>query len=167
MILDVQDDLARVTRSQLKTWKDELEILRHDPTVQRFLELRENIVRGDGFVTERDTEQQSSPSWPFDIYDALEFARDLAGKDLSTFTLSESLGRRLPDMSAEARRMLLHFLIDNGRAEVIWKTVSGHPMLYRYAAAAYRPTLEERADLGVPVSELSRFKVGDLENIEW
>ena len=93
------------------------------------------IDEADAFVVEANPPHLSSPSSPFDpydAYDAFEFARDLMGREVSTLELSKLADGRFPDMSDESRRLMIHYLIENGAAEVARKTGSGRPTWYRF-----------------------------------
>lgn len=47
MIPDLADGLASIAQSQIVRWKAELEVLRRDPRVKEFTELRQKIDEAD------------------------------------------------------------------------------------------------------------------------
>ncbi len=165
------DDLASVVRSQVEAWMAELELLRQDPRVRKFAELRQKIDEADAFVIEADAPPLSSRSprfYPYEEYDAFEFARDLAGREVSTLELSVLASGRFPELSHTSRRHMLRYLIENGAAEIARHTVSGRPRLYRFGSfgnGGIGAIGGRRKRLGVPDSELSGFKADDLNDL--
>ena len=162
------EDRASVVRSQLKVWTAELELLRRDPRVQKFTELREKIDEADAFIVETNAlplSSRASPFDPYDAYDAFEFARDLEGREISTPEVSKLAFGRFPDMSDETHRLMILYLIDNGVAEVARTTASGHPTWYRFGPPRWRGNGGKRIGLGIPDNELSAFKADDLEDL--
>src|SRR5437660_940624 len=113
------EDQALVVRSQRKAWTAELELLLRDPQVQKFTELREKIDEADAFIIETNAKplaNRSAPFDPYDAYDAFEFAWDLTGQEVSSLEVSKLADGRFPDLSNEGRRLMIHYLIDNGGA---------------------------------------------------
>jgi hypothetical protein len=164
MKVEGSDDVEAIIVSQLKEWRAEIERLGRDPKVKRFSELRHKIDEVDTFIAEAGGPPIRVGSHPFDPYDAFEFARDLAGRVVSTIEVSKLAYGRFPDMSNESRQLLMHFLIDNGAAEVTRRTAAGRPTWYQFGPSMKGGTFE-RARLGVPDSELSRLKREDLEEV--
>ena len=158
------EDLESVVRSQIETWKTELEVLMKDPRVIKVTELRQKIDEADTFMDEANAPPLSNPSRPFDPYDAFEFARDLKGREVSTLELSKLAYGRFPEMSDEGRRLMVHYLIENGAAEIARTTVSGRPTWYRFTPGKGGAS-GIRQRLGIPENELSSFKVDDLEEL--
>jgi hypothetical protein len=163
--IEIPEDLTSVVRSQIDAWMAELEQLRNDPQVRKFLELRRKIEAADAFIDEANAKPLSNRSSPFDPYDAFEFARDLTGRDVSTLELSKLAFGRFPDMSNEGRRLMIHYLIDNGAAKVARKTTSGHPTWYRFGSPRGRGLGRTGNGFGIPDNELSALKAEDLEDL--
>jgi len=165
MALQVPQNLASTLKSEREAWTTELGVLSRDPTVRKFLDLQERIRGADDFLSEVAAPALSARSWPFDPYDALEFARDLFGQEVSTLSLSKFAYARFPGLSNEGRQLMMRLVVDNGYAEVTRRTDSGRPTWYRFAAPANGGAEKGDARQGVPASELSGFKVRDLEDI--
>jgi hypothetical protein len=165
LVVKVPQDLASVVMSQVESWTAELGVLSRDPTVRKFLDLQEKIQQADDLIAEDASPTLSARSWPFDPYDAFEFARELFGKEVSTLSLSKMVYGRFPDLSDGGRQLMVHLLIDNGFAEVTRKTASGRPTWYRFAQPDGDGAENTGQRLGVPASELSEFKARDLENV--
>jgi len=165
---DFPEDSASVVRSQLMAWMAELEVLGRDPRVRKFADLQQKIDEVDVFLDEAvalPAPNQSSPFQPYDAYDAYEFGRDLAGRELSTLELSKLAQGRFPEWSNESRRFLVHYLVENGVAEVARTTAAGRPTRYRFGALGNGGVARTRMRLGVPENELSAFKGEDLEDV--
>ncbi len=165
---ELPEDLAPVIRSELKAWMIELEVLSRDPSVRKFAGLRQKIDEADDIIDEAvapPAPNRSSPFHPYDAYDAFEFARDLAGREVSTHELSNLALCRFPDWSNESRRFMVHYLIDNGVAEVARTTASGRPTRFRFRSLGNGGIAGRRKRLGIPESELSGFKAEDLEDV--
>lgn len=146
----------------------ELEVLIQDPRVRKFAELRRKIDEADDFIDEPaapTVANRSSPFDPYDAYDAFEFARDLAGREVSTGRLSTLAYGRFPEWSNESRRFMVHYLIDHGVAEVARTTASGRPTRYRFGSLGNRGNLARPKRLGIPDNELSAFKADDLDDL--
>ena len=159
-------DLDKVIQSEHETWTAELEQLRSDPRVKKFLTLQERIARADEFIVENVALLRSNrhrPFDPYDAYDAFEFARDLAGREISTFALSKLVFERFPDMSGEGRQRMMDYLFENGCVEATRRTRLGRPAAYRFAPPKNGGAMAGRKPLGVPTNELSGFKAEDLE----
>ncbi|OGS64849.1 MAG: hypothetical protein A3K59_08105 [Euryarchaeota archaeon RBG_19FT_COMBO_69_17] len=164
-MLETPKDRAWDVRSQVDAWTAELVALRRDPSVRKFLELQERI----GPTTEVFVEAPAPPTanwlWPYDLYDAFEFAQDLAGRQVSTRALSRLAQGRFPSLSAADLHTLMQVLTENGSAEVVRMTDTGRPATYRFApfrdgslrTPGWRP--------GVPRNELSGLKLEELEDI--
>src|SRR5947208_15431061 len=109
MNLDFPDDSESVVRSQLKAWMTEIEVLSRDPLGREFAELRQKIddvdVSFDGAVAP-SVPNRSSPFQPYDAYDAFEFGRDLAARELSTLAPSKLAHSRFPARSKDYRRFM-------------------------------------------------------------
>ena len=162
------EDQALVVRSQRKAWTAELELLLRDPRVQKFTELQEKIDEADAFIMERNAKpsvNRSAPFDPYDAYDAFEFAWDLTGQEVSSLEVSKLAHGRFPDLSNEGRRLMIHYLIDNGVAEVARKTASGQPTWYRFGSPRGMGNVGKRIGLGIPDNELSALKTEDLEDL--
>jgi hypothetical protein len=162
------EDQALVIRSQRKAWTAELELLLRDPQVQKFTELREKIDEADAFIIETNAKplaNRSAPFDPYDAYDAFEFAWDLTGQEVSSLEVSKLADGRFPDLSNEGRRLMIHYLIDNGVAEVARKTASGQPTWYRFGSPRGMGNVGKRIGLGIPDNELSALKTEDLEDL--
>jgi hypothetical protein len=160
------EDLVSVFQSQIEAWNAQLEVLRQDPRVREFTELRRKIDDADAFLVEASAAPpMPTRSFPFDPYDAFEFGRDLTGKEVSTLELSKLAFGRFPDMSSESRRLMVHYLIDNGVAEVARKTTSGRPTWYRFGSLGDRRMGGKRKRLGIPDNEISMLKTEDLEDL--
>jgi len=162
------EDQALVVRSQRKAWTAELEILLRDPRVQKFTELQEKIDEADAFIIEANAKpsaNRSAPFDPYDAYDAFEFAWDLTGQEVSSLEVSKLAHGRFPDLSNEGRRLMIHYLIDNGVAEVARKTASGQPTWYRFGSPRGMGNVGKRIGLGIPDNELSALKTEDLEDL--
>src|SRR2546422_11061313 len=166
---DLPEDLASVIRSQLQAWMAELEVLSRDPKVRKFTELRQKIDEADAHIDEsilRPASNRSSPPFhPYDAYDAFEFARDISGQEVSTLQLSKLAYDRFPEWSDESRRFMVHYLVENGVAEVAGTTAAGRPIRYRFGALGNGGVAGRRMRLGVPENELSAFKGEDLEDL--
>ncbi len=123
-------DLDKVIASEHEAWTAELEQLRSDPRVMKFLKLQERIARADELIVVNPAQPPSNryrPFDPYDAYDVFEFARDLAGKEISALALSELADGRFPDMSGEGRGRMMDYLIENGRLEATRRTQLGRP----------------------------------------
>lgn len=165
---DSPEDPASVVRSQLTAWTAELELLLQDPQVQKFAELREKIDEAGAFLVEANAEPLSNrlaPFDPYDAYDAFEFAWDLTGREVSTLEVSKLAHGRFPALSDKDRRLMIHYLIDHGVAEVARKTPSGHPTWYRFGPPRGMGNGVKRIGLGIPDNELSALKADDLEDL--
>jgi len=158
-------DLVSVSRSQIDAWMTELAVLRQDPRVKEFTELRRKIDEADAVIEAGAPPTMSTRLYPFDPYDAFEFARDLTGKEVSTLELSKLAFGRFPDMSSESRRLMVHYLLDNGVAEVADETPSGRPTWYRFGSLGDRRVGGKRQRLGIPDNELSMIKTEDMEDL--
>jgi hypothetical protein len=157
-----------IVRSQLKAWTAELELLLQDPQVQKFAELREKIDDAGALLAEANGEpllHRLAPFDPYDAYDAFEFAWDLKGREVSTTEVSKLAHGRFPALSNEGRRLMIHYLIDNGVAEVARKTASGHPTWYRFGPPRGMGNGGKRIGFGIPDNELSALKTDDLEDL--
>lgn len=161
---ELSAEIDRLVRAQMKAWRKELERLGRDPRVKRFTELRRKIEEADGFIAEASGPPIQVRTYPFDPYDAFEFARDLAGRIVSTMEVSKLAYGRFPDMSKESRQLLMHFLIDNRVADVARKTASGRPTWYQFGPPMGGGILERRA-IGTPDEGLSKLKREDLEEV--
>ena len=162
------EDPALIVRSQLTAWTAELELLLQDPQVQKFAELREKIDEAGAFLVEANAEPLSNrlaPFDPYDAYDAFEFAWDLTGREVSTLEVSKLAQGRFPALSDKDRRLMIHYLIDHGVAEVARKTPSGHPTWYRFGPPRGMGNGVKRIGLGIPDNELSALKADDLEDL--
>ena len=161
-MLETPADLVRDVESQVETWTAELVVLRRDPSVRRFLELRDKIEQTDAVMVEAAAPPRSDWLWPYDLYDAFEFARDLAVRQFSTRALSRLTHGRFPSMSTADRQILMHFLTENGITEVVRTTKTGRPASYRFA-----PLGDGRNGrrLGLPRNELSGLKAEELEDV--
>lgn len=167
MTPDLPQDLSLVVRSQLQAWTAELEVLSQDPRVKKFTELRQKIDEADTFLDETvvpTTPNRFSPFHPYEAYDAFEFARDLAGREVSTAQLARLADGRFPEWSTESRRFMVRYLVDHGVAEVAQTTASGRPMQYRFGSLGREGIVRKRRRLGIPDNELSAFKADDLED---
>ncbi|SRR6266571_3843928 len=159
-------DLDKVIQSEHETWTAELEQLRSDPRVMKFLKLQERIARADEFIVVNPAQPPSNryrPFDPYDAYDVFEFARDLAGREISAFALWRLADGRFPDMSGEDRERMMDYLIENGCVEATRRTRLGRPTSYRFAPPKDGGAMAGRKPLGVPTNELSGFKAEDLE----
>lgn len=160
-MLDVQVDSARSVRSQVEAWTAELAVLRRDPSVRKFLDLQEKVDQ-----TDASTLQAAAPPWdwmwPYDLYDTFEFARDLAGRRISTRALSRLVHHRFPNLSGADHRMMMQFLGENGVAEVARTPDTGYPASYRFAPLG-NGSFGKR--LGLPANELTGLKAEDLEDV--
>lgn len=165
MTPEVPEELAKLIRSQIEAWKAELGVLRRDPRVRQFLSLQNKLNRTDAFMVEASKPPLSHRSWPFDPYDAFEFARDLSGKEISTVALSKLAYGRFPDMSDASRQLMVHFLIDNGFAEVARKTSIGRPTWYRFQPRGNAGMKASEGNFVIPTNELSALKTHDLEDV--
>lgn len=161
-MLDVHVDRARIVRSQVEVWTAELVVLRRDPSVKKFLELQEKIDQTDASVLEAAAPPPSDWMWPYDLYDAFEFARDLAGRRISTRALSRLVHHHFPNLSGADHRMMMQFLGENGIAEVARTTDTGFPASYRFAPLG-NGRFGKR--LGLPANELTGLKAEDLEDV--
>jgi hypothetical protein len=158
-------EIDRLVRAQMKAWRKELERLGRDPRVKRYSELRKKIEEADAFIADASGPPIQVRSYPFDPYDAFEFARDLAGRVVSTFELSKLAYGRFPDMSNESRRLLMHFLIDNGVVDVARKTPGGRPTWYQFGPPMSGGILDQRKAFGAPDRGFSKVKKEDLEEV--
>src|SRR5256712_11848511 len=99
----------------------ELEELSRDPKVRKFTELRQKIDEADAHIDESiprpASNRSSSPFHPCDAYDAIAFARDISGHEVSTLQLSKLAYDRFPAWSDVSRRFLVHYLMENGVAD--------------------------------------------------
>lgn len=165
MTLEIPEDPARTARPDVEVWAAELGALRGDPNVMKFLELQERI---DESAPSALDDAQPLP-WvgllPYDLYDVFEFARDLAGTQVSAQRLLRLARGRFPEMSGVGRHDILHFLLNHGDAEVTRRTAAGRPAVYRFPLRAERGTGRGRSVLGLPTNELSRLKGEDLEDV--
>jgi len=166
---DLPEDLASVIRSQLQVWMAELEVLSRDPKVRKFTELRQKIDEADAHIDESNprpaSNRASSPFHPYDAYDAFEFARDISGMEVSTLQLSKLAYDRFPEWSDASRRFMVHYLIENGVAEVAETTASGRPTSYRFGSIRNGGIAGRRSRLGIPDNELSALKADDLDDL--
>jgi hypothetical protein len=168
MPFDRSDEIEAIIVSQWKEWYVELERLGRDPRVKKFSELRQKVDEADTFMAEASEPPirvGSNPFDPYDAYDAFEFARDLAGRVVSSIELSKLASGRFPEMSNESRHLLMHFLIDNGVAEVARKTAAGRPTWYQFGPPMNAGIFGQRKGFGVPGGGLSRLKREDLEEV--
>jgi hypothetical protein len=165
MSTDLSSEIEAIMRSQMKAWKSELERLSRDPRVRRFSELRQKLDEIDTVIAEASGPPIRRQSHPFDPYDAFEFARDLAGRVVSTLELSKLAYGRFPEMSRESRQLLMHFLIDNGAAEVVRKTATGRPTWYQFGPPMRGGIIDATNGFGSPGRGLSRLKREDLEEV--
>ena len=147
----------------------ELEELSRDPRVRKFTELRQKIDEADAHIDESiprpASNRSSSPFHPYDAYDAFEFARDISGQEVSTLQLSKLAYDRFPEWSDESRRFMVHYLIENGVAEVAETTASGRPTSYRFGSIRNGGIAGRRSRLGIPDNELSALKADDLDDL--
>jgi hypothetical protein len=162
---DLSAEIDRLVRAQMKAWRRELDRLGRDPKVKKFSELRRKIEEADAFIAEASGPPIQVRTYPFDPYDAFEFARDLAGRVVSTLELSKLAYGRFPDMSDESRQLLMHFLIDNGVADVARKTPSGRPTWYQFGPPMNGGILDQRKGFGAPDRGFSKLKREDLEEV--
>src|SRR5207245_849979 len=72
------------------------------------------------------SDRSLSPFHPYDAYDAFEFARDISGQEVSTLQLSKLAYDRFPEWSDESRRFMMHYLMENGVAEVAETKAAGN-----------------------------------------
>jgi hypothetical protein len=165
MTSKMPDEMASMVRSQIEAWTAELDKLRRDPRVRKFTELRQKLEAADAFIEESNAPPLSYRSYPFDPYDAFEFARDLRGREVSTLELSKLAYGRFPEMSNENRRVMIHYLIDNGAMEIARKTEAGHPTWYRVGSPSGEGGNGTSKRAGIPKNELSAFKVDELEDV--
>lgn len=168
MTFDMSGEIDDIVQSQMKAWRMELERLGRDSRVKRFSELRQKLDEADTFVAEASgpaRPARSHPFDPYDAYDAFEFARDLAGRTVSTIEVSKLAYGRFPEMSNDGRQLLMHFLIDNGVADVARKTSRGRPTWYQFGPPMREGTFDQRKGFGAPDRELSRLKREDLEEV--
>ncbi|HYS73544.1 MAG TPA: hypothetical protein VEO96_06155 [Thermoplasmata archaeon] len=166
MVLSLPKDLVSVIKPQLEAWTAELEHLRGNSRVKKFLKLQERIDRAGEFITETSAPPPSNryrPFDPYDAYDVFEFARDLAGREISTIALSKLASGRFPDMSGGCQERMMDYLIENGCVEATRRTRLGRPASYRFAPPKNGGAMAGRKPLGVPTNELSGFKAEDLE----
>ncbi|HEX9341051.1 MAG TPA: hypothetical protein VF992_07785 [Thermoplasmata archaeon] len=162
------ENLETVLRSQVEAWTAELEVLRRDARVRKFAELRRRIDEADAFVMEADGPSMSNRSplfYPYEAYDAFEFARDLAGREVSTDELSKLASGRFPEVSKATRRLVLRYLVENGVAEIVRRTASGRATSYRFASLGNGGFGARRKRMGLPENELSGFKADDLREV--
>ena len=166
---NLPEDLASVIRSQLQVWMAELEELSRDPKVRKFTELRQKIDGADAHIDESilppASDRSLSPFHPYDAYDAFEFARDISGQEVSTLQLSKLAYDRFPEWSDESRRFMMHYLMENGVAEVAETTASGRPTSYRFGSIRNGGIAGRRSRLGIPDNELSALKADDLDDL--
>jgi hypothetical protein len=158
---DNPESITQSDRSQVETWMAELAALRLDPTVKKFLELQERIK----WTYALAIPSLSDALGPYDLYDAFEFARDLAGREVSARALSRLLFGRFPEMSNADWQAVMHFLIERGAVEVVRTTEQGRPDSYRFATLTRRGNGGRQKILGLPSSELSALKREDLEDV--
>jgi hypothetical protein len=158
-------DLGWAVRSQIDAWMEELEVLRTDPRVRKFVELQEKIDEADALVVGANTRSPPSRSNPFDRYDAFEFARDLTGRDIPAAELTKLTSDRFPEISEKGRRLMIEYLIEHGAAGVVQIAPSGRPTWYRFGSPISRGAFAPRKRLGIPENELSAFKSDDLEDL--
>src|SRR2546422_9250638 len=144
----------------------ELEELSRDPKVRKFTELRQKIDEADAHIDESiprpASNRSSSPFHPYDAYDAFEFARDISGQEVSTLQLSKLAYDRFPEWSDESRRFMVHYLIENGVAEVAETTPSGRPTSYRLGAIRNGGSAGRRSGRGIPENELAALNAHDV-----
>ena len=166
---NLPEDLVSVIRSQLQVWMAELEELSRDPKVRKFTELRQKIDEADAHIDESiprpASNRSSSPFHPYDAYDAFEFARDISGQEVSTLQLSKLAYDRFPEWSDASRRFMVHYLVENGVAEVAETTASGRPTSYRFGSIRNGGIAGRRSRLGIPDNELSALKADDLDDL--
>ena len=165
MTPEIPDELASIVRSQIEEWTAELENLRRDPSVKKFTELRRKLEDADAFILESNAPPMSHRSYPFDPYDAFEFASDLRGREVSTLEVSKLAYGRFPQMSNESRRVMIHYLIDNGAMEIARKTTAGHPTWYRFGSPRAGEAGGIKGRTGIPRNELSALKTDELEDV--
>jgi hypothetical protein len=162
---DLPENIPQSAQSQVEVWTAELALLRQEPTVRKFLELQERIKWTHTSAIQADAPSLTDALGPYDLYDAFEFARDLAGKQVSAQTLSRLLFGRFPAMSKADWQVLIHFLIERGVVEIVRTTETGGPDLYVFAPPRKGGTSERQKKLGLPSSELSGLKGDDLDDI--
>lgn len=162
--LDTEGDPGRIVRLQVEAWTAELSLLRRDPSVRKFLELQDRIEQTGPPLVGIAAPPWDWP-WPYDLYDAFEFARDLAGRQVSTRALSGLEEARFPDMSTVDREILIRFLLENGAAVVARTTDTGRPASYCFAPLRSRSASRNGKGLGLPSHELSGLKAEDLEDV--
>src|SRR5437879_6172376 len=147
----------------------ELEELSRDPKVRKFTELRQKIDGADAHIDESilppASDRSLSPFHPYDAYDAFEFARDISGQEVSTLQLSKLAYDRFPEWSDASRRFMVHYLMENGVAEVAETTASGRPTSYRFGSIRNGGIAGRRSRRGIPDSELSALKADDLDEL--
>lgn len=156
---------ARNVDNQTEEWTAELVELRGDPTVRKYLELRDRMDRTAAIVAGAGPPPVTDRFWPYGLYDAFEFARDLSGRQLSTEALSRLAFRRFPDLSRAEQQVMVDFLIDKGLAKVDRTTETGRPASYRFEPLGERRSSRKGTGLGMPENELSEFKAEDLEDV--
>ena len=164
-MLEAPEDLARIVQSQVETWAAEVVVLRRDPSVKKFLKLQDQIDQTDAFMVEGAMPPPSEWLWPYDLYDAFEFARDLAGRQIPAQVLSRLAHGRFPNMSSADRQIMMRFLTENGIAEVARTPDTGRPASYRFAPLGNGRTGGNGRRLGLPGNELSGLKAEDLEDV--
>lgn len=164
-MLETPKDLAWDDGSQVDAWTAELVALRRDPSVRKFLELQERIGQTEDVRVEAPAPATSDWLWPYDLYDAFEFARDLAGRQISTRALSRLAQGRFPSLSPEDRLSLMQVLTENGIAEVVRTTDSGRPTSYRFAPFRDGRIGTRGGRPGLPRNELSGLKIEELEDV--
>jgi len=165
---DLPKNLTSIVRSQLQAWIAELKVLSRDSRVRKFTELRQKIDEADALIegsVPRHSPNRSLSFDPYEAYDAFEFARDLAGREVSTIQVSKLAYGRFPEWSDESRRFMLHYLIENGVAEVAETTASGRPMRYRFGSLRNGGIAGRRKQLSIPDNELSALKADDLDDL--
>jgi len=168
MAPSLPEDLEAVLRSRVEVWTAELEVLRRDPRVRKFAELRRRIDAADASGLGADGPPLSNRSplfYPYEAYDAFEFARDLAGQEVSTYELSKLASGRFPEVSKAARRLVLRYLVENGVAEIVRRKASGGATSYRFASLGNGGIGATRKRMGIPENELSGFKADDLREV--
>ena len=168
MTSETREHHVLIALSQIDGWRSELEVLRRDPNVRKFAEIRQKIDDADAFIdkaTAPPIANRWSPFEPYDTYDAFEFAHDLTGREISTRQLSKLAHGRFPNLSSENRGLMIRYLIGNGVAEVARTTAAGSPTGYRFGSLGNGGTVRTRKRLGIPDNELSGLKADELEDV--
>src|SRR5207245_9217826 len=85
--------------------------------------------------------------------------------EVSTLQLSKLAYDRFPEWSDESRRFMMHYLMENGVAEVAETTASGRPTSYRFGSIRNGGIAGRRSRLGIPDNELSAVKADELDEL--